>query len=288
MNSKLIYYLLVFLKLTKYQLSLMVAFSGVTGYLLTGNANITTAILVTSGVFLLAAGTSGLNQVQEYKLDLLMERTRNRPIPSGQISVMASMGISLSLLISGTFLLAYLGFLPLMLGLFNVVLYNLVYTPLKRYTWLAIIPGSIVGAVPPLIGWTSGGLSINHPVIFFVSLFVLLWQLPHFWLIFIRYGNDYRKAGFSVLPKYFNDKSVKNLVFFWALITSGFLCSFPLFELKFKSPLIALFLSLNVLFILLFHKFLFNIKGDHSIRKAFILINSFAIAIFLLLIFGYH
>lgn len=285
-KNKFIRYLTVILRLGKFPLSLMVSFSALTGYFMTGKADGFTLLILLSGVFLLASGSSGLNQVQEYRFDLIMERTKNRPIPSGQISGAVALAISLIMLISGAFFLGSLGFLPLIFGLLSVALYNFLYTPLKRFTWLAIVPGSLVGALPPLIGWTSGGLSVIHPVILFVSLFVLLWQVPHFWLIFIRYSKDYKKAGFSVLPEYFNEKRIRNLVFCWALITSGFLCSFPFFGLKLKSPLIGLFIFLNVLFIILFHKFLFGKETSRSVRKAFILINSFAIAILVLLIFG--
>ena len=277
-----------YLRLVKYPLSLMVAFSAMTGYLLTGNTDSSVTLMLFSGVFFLAAGASGLNQVQERSFDILMERTKNRPLPSNQISVVTALAVSMILLIAGTLLLGYLGWLPLMLGLVNVVLYNLIYTPLKRITWLAIIPGSLVGTVPPLIGWTSGGLSVFHPVILFVAVFVLLWQAPHFWLILIRYSRDYENAGFSRLPVCLDGNRIKNLVFLWALVTSGFLCSFPLFGLKFNSPLIALFLLLNLLFIFFFYKFLFGKEVNQPIRKAFILINSFAVAILVLLIFGNH
>jgi len=266
----------------------MVAFSALTGYLLTGKSDSSVILMLLSGVFFLAAGASGINQVQERRIDLLMERTKDRPLPSKQISVTGALTVCLILLIAGTLLLGYLGWLPLTLGLVNIILYNLIYTPLKRLTWLAIIPGSLVGAVPPLIGWTSGGLSVFHPVIVFGAVFVLLWQAPHFWLILIRYSKDYENAGFSRLPAYLDGKRIKNLVFLWALVTSGFLCSFPLFGLKFKTPVITLFLLLNLIFIILFYRFLFGKEVNQPIRKAFILINSFAVAILVLLIFGNH
>lgn len=287
-RSKLTSRLSVILRLVKYPLSLMVAFSALTGYFLTGNHAFSITFMLLSGVFLLAAGSAGLNQVQELRFDLLMERTKNRPIPSGQISASSALKLSLILLISGALFLGLLGWLPLALGLVNVGLYNLIYTPLKRLTWLAVIPGSLVGAVPPLIGWTSGGLSVFHSAVLFVSLFVLLWQIPHFWLIVIRYDKDYRKAGFPALPDYLSGNRIKNLVFCWALMTSGFLCSFPLFGLKFNTPLIGLFVLLNLLFIVLLYKFLFADEANRSLRKAFILINSFAVAILVLMIFGNH
>jgi protoheme IX farnesyltransferase len=266
----------------------MVSFSALTGYFLTGNLDGFVTCILFFGVFLLAAGSAALNQVQERSFDLLMERTKYRPLPSNQISVVAALAVSMILLMAGALLLSLIGWLPMTLGIINLVLYNLIYTPLKRITWLAIIPGSLVGTVPPLIGWTSIGLSVFHPVILFVAVFVLLWQAPHFWLILIRYSRDYENAGFSRLPVYLDGNRIKILVFLWALVTSGFLCSFPLFGLKFNSPLIALFLLLNLLFIFFFYKFLFGKEVNQPIRKAFILINSFAFAILVLLIFGNH
>jgi heme o synthase len=285
-ESKFSHYVFVFLRLVKFPLSLMVAFSALTGYFLTGNSNLTRTFMLLAGVLLLSGSSAGLNQVQEHNFDLLMERTKNRPIPSGQVSVFAAMTISLMLMLLGGLFLGSLGLFPFLLGLLNIALYNLIYTPLKRITWLAIIPGSLVGAIPPLIGWTSGGLYVFNPVILFLFFFVLLWQVPHFWLIFIRYGKDYTKAGFSVLPAYLNRKRIKNMVFCWVLITSGYLCSYPLFGLKFISPLIGLFIPLNLLFIIFFYKFLFGNEANHSIHKAFILINSFAVTVFLILILG--
>jgi len=266
----------------------MVAFSALTGNLLTGDPDSSLIIVLLSGVFCLAGGSAVLNQLQERRFDLQMERTKNRPLPSGEISPPAALAVSLILLISGALLLGFLGWLPLMLGLVNVALYNLIYTPLKRLTWLAIVPGSLVGAVPPLIGWAVGGLTVFHPAIIFVSLFVLFWQVPHFWLILIRYGRDYKNAGFPALPSCLDENRTKHLVFSWALFTSVYLCSFPLFGLKFSTPLIGLFLSLNLLFIILFYKFLLGNEANRSVRKAFILINSFAIAILVLLIIGNH
>ncbi len=280
--------LTIFLRLVKFPISLMVAFSALTGYSLAGNYNLSGIIILLSGVFLLAGGSSILNQVQERNFDLLMERTKNRPLPSGKVSVFIALAISLLLLFLGGFFLGLSGWWPLMLGLFNVILYNFIYTPLKRQTWLAIVPGSLVGAVPPIIGWTSGGLSIASPLILFVSLFVALWQVPHFWLIFIKYRGDYKNAGFASLPSSFEGNRITKVIFFWALFTSAFLCSFPLFGFRFSTSLTGVLLFLNLIFITLFYRFLFGKEANRSVSKAFILINSFAVAILCLMIFGNH
>jgi heme o synthase len=285
-KNKVAFYFRIVLKLVKYQLSLMVSFSALTGYLLTRNGDLIEALMLLTGVFFLAAGAAVLNQVQERESDQLMVRTKYRPLPAKQITASAASAISLCLMIMGIGFLGLLGWLPMMLGILNIILYNFIYTPLKRSTWLAIIPGSLVGAVPPMIGWTAGGLSVTSPEILFVSLFVGLWQVPHFWLIFLRYRQDYKKAGLPVFPTHLDATRIKKLVFSWALLASLFLCSFPLFGLKFSTLMTGIFVLLNLLFITLFYRFLFGNEENHSLGRAFILINSFALWILLVLAFG--
>lgn len=172
----------------------------------------------------------------------------------------------------------------MLLGLSNIVFYNLIYTPLKTRSWLAIIPGALVGAVPPLIGWTSAGFYIFHPNAIFIATFVFLWQIPHFWLLMIKYGKEYELAGFSSISKILNERQIKSVVFGWGVITSLFLMLFPLFGFSLKPILLVLLIAINFLFITMFHRFLFKENSPKTIRKAFILINSYAMAVFLFLV----
>ena len=236
------------------------------------------------GVFLLAAGTSVLNQVQECRQDALMKRTIRRPIPAGEISRTAALPIAIVLMLCGTLLLSLNGWLPMALGLSNVVFYNLIYTPLKTRSWLAIIPGAFVGAVPPLIGWTSAGFNVVHSNILFVAIFVFLWQIPHFWLLMIKYGKEYELAGFSSISKVLNERQIKSVVFGWGVFTSLFLMLFPLFDFSLKPILLVALIAMNFLFITLFHRFLFQEASPKTIRKAFVLINSYAVGVFLCLV----
>lgn len=271
-------------RLIRVRLSLMVTFSALTGYFLTGSTPDVSLILLAGGVFLLAAGTSALNQVQECRRDALMNRTVRRPIPSCEVSRLAALIIAILFIVCGTILLGVIGWLPLLLGLLNGVFYNLIYTPLKTRSWLAIIPGALVGAVPPLIGWTSAGHYLFHPNIIFVAIFVFLWQIPHFWLLMIKYGKEYEAAGFSSITKALNERQIKSVVFGWGVITSLFLMFFPLFGFNQKPILPVAIVAVNFLFISLFHRFLFRDKSTKTIRKAFILINSYAMAVFLFLV----
>lgn len=276
----------VLIRLTRLRLSLMVTISATTGYFLTGSAPSWAVLYLFGGVFFLAAGTTVLNQVQESRRDGLMPRTNHRPIPSGEISSSSALIISLVLLAFGTLLLGLNGWLPMVLGLSNIVFYNLIYTPLKTRSWLAIIPGAVVGGVPPLIGWTSAGFYIFHPHAMFVAIFVFLWQIPHFWLLMIKYGKEYEMAGFSSISKTLNEGQIKQVVFYWGVITSVFLMLFPFFDFNFKPLLLVFLVGMNFGFILLFHRFLFGEKSGKTIHKAFILINSYALMVFLLLVFN--
>ncbi len=274
------------IRLSRIRLSLMVSLSATTGYFLTGSAPEVAVIYLFAGVFFLAAGTTALNQIQESNRDGLMSRTKRRPLPSGEISLLSASVVSGLLLLAGTVMLGLIGWLPMVLGLSNIVFYNLIYTPLKTRSWLAIIPGAVVGGVPPLIGWTSAGYGIFHPHAMFVAIFVFLWQIPHFWLLMIKYGKEYEMAGFSSISKTMNEGQIKSIVFYWGLITSFFLMLFPLFGFSFKPLWLILLVGMNALFILLFHRFLFGEKHSKTIHKAFILINSYALVVFIFLVFN--
>lgn len=272
------------IELTRIRLSLMVSFSAMTGYFLTGSTPSTSLIIVFGGVFLLATGTSALNQVQEFQRDALMQRTQRRPIPSGKISRLVALSVAFVLILAGTLLLSRNGWLPLVLGFLNIVFYNLIYTPLKTRSWFAIFPGALVGSVPPLIGWTSAGFYLFHPNAIFVAIFVFLWQVPHFWLLMIKYGKDYESAGFSSISRMLTESQIKSVIFGWGVITSLFLMLFPFFGFNLKPLLLGLLVGINLVFITLFYRFLFRDSRLKTIRKAFILINSYAVAIFLFLI----
>jgi protoheme IX farnesyltransferase len=255
--------------LMKYRLSLAVVFSSVTGYFLCTSAPDISLLFLITGVFLLSSGSAALNQYTERNTDFLMERTRNRPVPSGKISEKTARSFSICLLFSGGILLLALGILPLILGLVTVFFYNLVYTRLKKITILSIIPGALVGALPPLIGYSSGGGNIFNPGILAFAAFMFAWQIPHFWLIVIKYGNEYQ---------------IRHLVFFWVILTNGclFILSFLVGILN-KNSLLFLAL-LNVLFIILFYSLLFRKKESMEIKGAFILLNSFGFLVMLTII----
>jgi protoheme IX farnesyltransferase len=212
-----------------------------------------------------------------------MPRTAKRPIPAGEISSGLAFFVALVLILSGALLLFQNGWIPAFLGLLNVVFYNLIYTPLKAKSWLAILPGAIVGGVPPLIGWTSAGHSVFHPNAIFLFIFVCMWQLPHFWLLMIKYGKEYEKAGFSTISSILSELQIRRVVFFWGLITSLFLVFLPFFGFRLHPIMIAVLLVTNLFFIRQFYAYLFSERESGTVRKAFILINVYAMMIFIIL-----
>ncbi|NTW25288.1 MAG: UbiA family prenyltransferase, partial [Lentimicrobium sp.] len=144
-------------RLGKFSISLPVALTTFTGYLLSHGGLSRGIVFPVAGVFLLAAASSALNQVQEHKTDLIMPRTRNRPIPSGLISLGAAWIFIIAFTLPGIALLHYFsGLMAAFLGLLTYFWYNGIYTPLKRKSAFAAVPGGIVGALPPLIGWVAG------------------------------------------------------------------------------------------------------------------------------------
>lgn len=273
-----------FSDLIKYKLSLAVVLSSVTGYYLCTNTFDHHLLFLASGIFLLASGSAVLNQYTERVADSLMERTRNRPIPSGKISGQMALLLFFILFVSGCFFLYNNGLKPLFLGIINVILYNLIYTYLKKKTIYSIIPGALVGAVPPLIGFTSaGGTILSHNILTF-SFFMFLWQLPHFWLIIIKYGNEYKAAGFATISNYLNAVQIKFLVFFWVIFSTGFIFMFSRISVGLNQKMFLLLSVLNLVFIYFFYRMLFKKRGSQEIKGAFIMINSFSLIIMCLII----
>lgn len=217
-------------QLGRFELSLLVALSALAGHLFSGITPGTDALLVGFGIVLLAMGCSALNQWQEQDLDTLMERTRQRPLPSGAITENRVLLLALSGIGSGLLLLGLLSsWLPLLLGSLATIWYNGVYTPLKRRTPFAALPGAVCGALPPLIGWAASGESIISPPALILAGTLFLWQIPHTWLLLCRYRRDLRRSG---LPDLFEAIPLKrllqiNLCWLVALALCYFL--FPLF-----------------------------------------------------------
>jgi len=182
------------------------------------------------GVLVLAFGSAALNHYQEKDFDSKMDRTKGRPIPSGRISPDNVLKISLILILSGSMvLLLWTNILALGLGLLNLVWYNFIYTLLKRKSPFAIVPGSLVGAIPPVIGWVAAGGLLVDPQIIIIAFFFFIWQIPHFWLLLLVMDKDYQQAGFPTLTQIFNHTQLSRITFIWIIATAVTGLMIPLF-----------------------------------------------------------
>lgn len=271
-------------ELTKWKLSLAVAFSSVTGYLISPGGSDRSLMVLAAGVFLLSSGASALNQYTERDSDVLMPRTAGRPLPSGSMTPLTAIAVAVVLLVSGSLLLGFSGRMPFILGLVNVLLYNAIYTGLKKRTTLAIVPGAVVGAIPPVIGYSAAGGAVTDSIILLFALFMFFWQMPHFWLLLIRYGSEYEKAGIKTLYSTMDGEKIKRLIFGWIIASSLALWILTGIFLPLPAIAGALLLILNIAFILLFRKIINLPETGNRSNHAFILINSFSILVMIVLI----
>ncbi|MEO8232866.1 MAG: protoheme IX farnesyltransferase [Ignavibacteriota bacterium] len=220
-------------EITKLRITIFVTITTMFGFIAATNSINVKILLPTIGILLLACGSAALNHFQERKTDAMMDRTKNRPIPSGKISASSVLTISLSLVLLGSVLIFIgSGWLALSFGLLNLIWYNGVYTPLKRISPLAIIPGSLVGAIPPIVGWVAGGGYLFDPQIILISFFFFIWQIPHFWLLLMVLDKDYQKAGFPTLTQIFNRQQLGRITFIWIIATAVTGLLIPLFQIS--------------------------------------------------------
>jgi len=214
-----------------------------------------------------------------------MERTKNRPIPTGQISRKNAWLVASAFVIVGLFILyVAFGAVTALLGVVNLVWYNLIYTYLKRVTPFAVVPGSLVGAIPALMGWTAAGGYVFETTIIFIAFFLFIWQIPHFWLLMIKYGKQYEEAGFKTINQAVNPANLKMIIFAWVVATSFSSIIVPLFLVNISLPFFLIIFALNLVFIAVFTKLSFGNVAELNFRKSFISINLYMMLFMLLLI----
>ena len=220
------------LELSKVRITFFVAISGIVGYILAGNGIDWNVVPILLGIFILSCGSAALNHYQEVSTDAIMVRTKNRPLPTGKISKNFALYVVLILSISGLALIwQFSNFTAFLLGIGALISYNAIYTPLKRVSAFAIMPGAIVGAMPPAIGWAAAGGSIMDPQLYALAMFFFVWQIPHFWFLLLMYDVDYRSAGFPTLSKYFSDIQLKRITYVWVVALAASCMLIPLFGL---------------------------------------------------------
>src|SRR5688572_4723852 len=190
-----------YFELLKFRLSFLVAFSCAFGFVLaTPVVNWTTLIMLFLGGLLLSGSSVTINQIIEKDLDKLMTRTQNRPLPTNRVSVREAIIFAvICFLLSVSILLVFTNVFTTILSVVSMLLYCFAYTPLKRVGSIAVFVGAIPGALPPLLGWVAatGSISIEAWIIFGIQF---IWQFPHFWAIAWVADDDYKKAGFKLLP----------------------------------------------------------------------------------------
>ncbi len=209
-----------FLVLTKFVLSFAVSLSALFAYMMAKGEIGADMFIATLAVLLVALGVSAINEVQEYKEDAKMERTKHRPIASGKWSPRTGLAIAGVLIVSSLILIYdLLGFAGLNLILFSFIWYNGFYTPLKKKSALAVVPGALLGVVPPAIGWLTAGHSLWEPEFYALGLFYFIWQVPHFWLLVMFHHGEYKGAGYPTALRLFGRNSLQRLTFIWMFFT---------------------------------------------------------------------
>ncbi len=274
-----------YLRLGKVTISVPVALTGFLGYFLYKPELDRGALLTIFGVFLLSMASGSLNQIQERKTDALMKRTAGRPIPAGVISLRSAVLFSILCALIGTSLLMLTGYvLAAALGLFTLAWYNLVYTPLKRITAFAVLPGALIGALPPLIGWAAAGGNPLNMEIVAVAFLLFVGQMPHYWLLLLKIGSEFHDAGMPVITSLFDPRQIRNLSFIWIAATGVVVMMLPATPIIRNRGISLVLIAAAVLFLI--RMFQLTYRGDliKHWKKAFITVNLFYLVIILVLI----
>jgi len=209
-----------FFIVTKFILSFAVSLSALFAYIMAKGDVGLDMLWATFSVLLVAMGVSTLNQVQEYKEDAKMERTKNRPIAAGRMTPLTGTIIA-AVLITLSMILIYnlLGLLGVNIFAFAFIWYNAMYTPLKKKSALAVVPGAILGVIPPAIGWLTAGSSLMELDFIALALYFFIWQVPHFWLLVMLFHGDYNDGGYPTAMRLFGQASLQRLTFVWLIFT---------------------------------------------------------------------
>ncbi|MDB4257505.1 heme o synthase [Winogradskyella sp.] len=245
-----------FKEITKMGLSISVVFSAIAGYLLGAETiNFTTLTLLAFGGYFMVGASNAYNQIIERDLDALMDRTKNRPIPAGRMSVNMAFFIATSFTVAGLVTLYIINPKTAMYGAISIFLYTSVYTPLKTKTSLAVFVGALPGAIPFMLGWVAArnNFGIEPGTLFAIQFF---WQFPHFWAIGWFLHEDYKKGGFFMLPTGMPDKGTAVQIIMysvWTIIASVI----PVFGVTgdLKLSIVAAVLVLLLGLVMLFYAF---------------------------------
>jgi heme o synthase len=273
------------LQLGKPQITFPVSLSAFAGYILFQGFLMPGWWQTIAGVFLMSFASSAINHVQDAGIDSRMERTRRRPIPSGRVKPYQAMIVAQFSGLAGFLLLAHYGnsSIPAILSLITLACYNLVYTPLKRVTAFAVLPGALVGALPPIIGWTAAGGSMLHPHILLVGFFFFVGQIPHFWLILLKFDKDYTAAGLPTLLQLFSINQIRSMTLGWVAATAMAALLLPIAGVIQTTVMAILIFLLTAILLLSLRKW-FQTETLPDPHKAFMTINFFYLAMMVVMV----
>lgn len=272
------------MELGKVRITLFVAITASIGYILSKNVVDADFFIVSFAVFILAVGSAAFNHIQEIATDTIMTRTKNRPLPLKLISKQgAILFASIASLIGLAILFFNFGTQTFIIGLLTLVSYNLFYTPLKKITAFAIFPGSIVGALPPVIGWVAAGGYIGDPKIFALALFFFIWQIPHFWFLMLIFSKDYQKAGFPTPSKYFSDEQLQRITYIWVVALAVSCILIPYFGVTHSTITIVMMMIAGAILVWRTRKLVVRYDRKLNIKLAFLDINLYVLSVVILL-----
>ncbi|MDI9309545.1 MAG: heme o synthase [Limnohabitans sp.] len=234
-----------FKEITKAGLAISVVFSSLCGYLLGiyefNSQTLTTLVLLAIGGYCMVGASNAYNQIIEKELDVLMDRTKNRPIPSGRMTPKKAFVIATALTIAGLVILYIINPKSAMFGAISIFLYTCIYTPLKTQTPLSVFVGAFPGAIPFMLGWVAAtnDFGIEAGTLFIIQFF---WQFPHFWAIGWFLFEDYKKGGFFMLPTGERNKgtAMQTLLYTVWLVVASVLPSFGFTGRLYLTPLSAI------------------------------------------------
>lgn len=258
-----------FLEITKMRLSVSVVFSSLAGYLLGAETvSLKTLLLLSLGGYCMVGASNVFNQIIEKDLDALMNRTKDRPLPSGRISVKWAFVLGSMLTLLGIFILYTINPKTAMFGAISIFMYVSLYTPLKTKTPLSVFVGAFPGAIPFMLGWVAAtnDFGIEPGTLFMIQFF---WQFPHFWAIGWFLYEDYKRAGFFMLPTGKRDKGTAvQIVLYsvWTLLAS----LIPAFHVtgSLKLSLVSAFLIFGLGIWLIYYAVrLYRLKTEKAARQ---------------------
>ncbi|MEY3498858.1 MAG: protoheme farnesyltransferase [Bacteroidota bacterium] len=260
-----------FLEITKARLAISVVFSSVAGFML-GIANFQALewivlVKLAIGGYCMVGASNAFNQVIEKDLDKLMDRTKNRPVPSMRMSPNSALIIAFLLTTLGIFLLYSINQKSAMFGAISIFIYTCIYTPLKTITPLSVFVGAFPGAIPFMLGWVAAtnNFGIEAGTLFLIQFF---WQFPHFWAIGWFLYEDYEKAGFFMLPSGKKDKSTSLQIILYTvwLIIASLLPALGYTGSLFITPTATVFVFLLGLWMLYYGVKLYQLRTPKAAR----------------------